>query len=108
MPIRRPEDGGSAVATMAGGQSLRSSWPGLKKPRKKKVGVPGDRGRLGGSHRGEEGGRGSSAVAVRAKEKTVDPGDLRLQQSWPLLRSANAKKRRGGNRGARGVTTPFK
>ena len=80
MPIQWPGIAGSAVAAMAGGQGSRSSRPGLKKPRKKKVGVPGDRGRLGGSHRGEEGGRGSSAAAVRAKEKTADPGDLRLRR----------------------------
>ena len=85
MPIRRPEDAGSTVAAMAGGQGLRSSRPGLKKPRQEKVEVLGDRGRPGGSHRGEEGGRGSSAAAVRAKEKTADSGDLRL---WRLRASS--------------------
>ena len=80
MPIRRPGTAGSAVAAMAGGQGSRSSRLGLEKPRKEKVGVPGDRGRPGGSHRGEEGGRGSSAAVVRAKEKTADPGDLRLRR----------------------------
>jgi len=98
MPIRRPGTTVSEVAAMAGDHGLRSSRPGLKKPRQEKVEVPGDRGRSGGSHRGEEGGRGSSAAAVRAKEKTADPGDLRLRLLWPLLRSANAKKRRGGSR----------
>ena len=32
----------------------------------------------------------------------ADPGDLRLRLLWPLLRSANAKKSRGGSRGAWG------
>ena len=34
MSIRRPGTAGSAVAAMAGGDGLRSSRPGLKKPRK--------------------------------------------------------------------------
>ena len=39
-----------------------------------KQAVPGDRGRPGDSHRGEEGGRGSSAAAVRAKVWSADLG----------------------------------
>ena len=67
MPLRWPGTAASAVATMAGDHGSRSSRPRLEKPRKKKIEVPGDRGMPGGSHRGEEGGRRSTAVTVRAK-----------------------------------------
>ena len=92
----------SAMAAMAGDHGSRSSWPGLEKPRKEKVGLPGDRGKPGGSHRGEGGGRGSSAAAVRAKEKTADSGDLRL---WQLRASSVLGEREeesGEQQGARG------
>ena len=39
-----------------------------------KQAVPGDKGRPGDSHHGEEGGRGSSAAAVRAKVWSADLG----------------------------------
>ena len=67
MPFRRLGTAASAVATMAGDHGSRSSRPRLEKPRKKKIEVLGDRGMLGGSHRGEEGGRRSTAATVRAK-----------------------------------------
>ena len=102
MPIRRPGIAGSAVVAMAGGQGLRSSRPGLKKPRTTKVGVPGDKGRLGGSHRGEEGGRGSSAAAVCAKEKTADPGDLRLRRLRASSVLGEREDESGEQQGARG------
>ena len=101
MPIRRPEDAGSVVAAMAGGQGLRSSRPGHKKPRTTKVGVPGDRGRPGGSHRGEEGGRGSSAAVVRAKVRTAAGGDPPCG-GCGLPRRESKRKTARGQQGARG------
>ena len=72
MPIRRPGTAGSAVAAMAGDHGLWSSRPELKKPRKEKVEVPGDRGRLGVLTAGrKEDGEAQRRRSVRRRRRRI-------------------------------------
>ena len=92
MPLRWSGKVGSTVAAMAGDHGSRSSRPRLEKPRKKKIEVLGDRGMLGGSHRGEEGGRRSTAATVRAKAGCGFPATF----GAAVVASSRAGERKNG------------
>jgi len=111
MPIRRPGIAGSAVAAMAGDHGLRSSRPGLKKPRKKKITVPGEIGEQGEAHQGRNGDGGGSESTARAEVPSsamADPGDLRLRRLRASSVLGEHEDESGEQPGARGGSGSYK
>ena len=111
MPLRRPETGASAVAAMAGDHGLRSSRLGLKKPRKKKITVPGEIGEQGEAHQGRNGDGGGSESTARAEVPSsamADPGDHGCGGCGLPRCLASAKTRVGSSRVRAGGLAPLK
>ena len=110
MPIRRPGIAGSAVAAMAGDHGLRSSRPGLKKPRKKKITVPGEIGEQGEAHQGRNGDGGGSESTARAEVPSsamADPGDHGCGGCGLPRCLASTKTRAGSSRVRAGGLAPL-